>query len=784
MPINKKDLTILHQLERKVAWLSAWTVHYANNIREKNSSIKVGGHQASSASVISILSALYFTILKPEDRVAVKPHASPAFHAIQYILGLQTKEQLQNFRSIGGAQAYPSRTKDSTRVDFSTGSVGLGGAITLFGSLIQDYVYSHKYLYKKNKLGRMIALFGDAELDEGNVYEALLEGAKQNIRNCWWIIDYNRQSLDAIIPDRLFIRIGDLFELMDWRVITKKYGKKLQSISKKKGGKYILRWIDNCPNDLYGALTFKGGPGWRSHLEKDLNNNESALQLIQSMNDEDLNDLMTNLAGNDIESVIETFDSFKNDDVPTCFIFYTVKGYGLPLAGHKDNHAGLLNEDQMHILRSKMKIKTGKEWDVSSGLNEDKEKINKFLSIVPFLKNEEPLQDIKTIDVPDIDSFDLLTRNKTSTQEAFGRLLNEIGKGNTKLANRIITASPDVTVSTSLGGWVNQRKIYNRKEKEDVFKDEKVISAQSWMTSRSGQHVELGIAENNLFLFLAAAGLSHKLFGTRLLPIGTIYDTFIQRGLDALNYAAYLESKFILVATPSGVSLATEGGAHQSITSPLIGIGQPNVTAVEPAYVDELAVLFKWALEEIQKKDGNSVYFRLSTLPLEQPARELDSGLISDIENGAYWKHYPKENPEVIIIYQGVLAKEVEEAFIIIKEELSNTGVLAITSSDKLYQNWNSSKKLQQDGENVKSHIENMLEIISPHIPIITVIDGHSAALSWLGGVKGNTIFPIGISNFGQSGKVEDIYEKYQLNSNNIIKTIASAILSKKKYKM
>ena len=278
--ISDKDLSILKDLEKKVSWLSAWMIHNANNIRESQDGLKVGGHQASSASIISIMVALYFKVLQSEDRVAVKPHAAPVFHSIQYLLGNQSKEKLENFRGFGGAQSYPSRTKDTADVDYSTGSVGLGGAITIFGSLIQDYLYQHNLINEQNRNGKMVALLGDAELDEGNIYEALLEGAKQNVRNCWWVIDYNRQSLDAVVADELHLKIDELFASMGWRVVTLKYGKKLQNLSKIKGGNKILNWIDNCPNDLYSALSYLGSKGWRDHLNNDLKNDKDALKII------------------------------------------------------------------------------------------------------------------------------------------------------------------------------------------------------------------------------------------------------------------------------------------------------------------------------------------------------------------------------------------------------------------------------------------------------------------------------------------------------------------------
>ena len=273
------ELNILKDLERKVSWFSNYIIHNANYLRIKEDDLKVGGHQASCASVVSILVVLYFKVLNKLDRVAIKPHASPVFHAIQYLLNNQSLDNLKNFRKINGAQAYPSSTKDFCNVDFSTGSVGLGGAMTIFSSIVQDYLSCNDFLKVNNK-SKMISVFGDAELDEGNIYEALLEGAKHNIENCWWIIDYNRQSLDGIIHGKLFEKLINLFKLMDWDVHILKYGKKLQRLKRLKGGIKILKWIDDCPNDLFSALTFQGAKAWRNTLQDDFKNNNDVLKII------------------------------------------------------------------------------------------------------------------------------------------------------------------------------------------------------------------------------------------------------------------------------------------------------------------------------------------------------------------------------------------------------------------------------------------------------------------------------------------------------------------------
>ncbi len=366
-----RDLQILSELERKVLWLATWTIHHANHLRESGDGLKVGGHQASSASLATIMTALYFHTLRPQDRVAVKPHAGPNFHAIQYLLGRQTRDKLENFRGYKGAQSYPSRTKDTDGVDFSTGSVGLGVSQTLFSSLVQDYVRAHGWGQEINgeprPEGRMIALLGDAELDEGNIFEAILEGWKHGLRNCWWIVDYNRQSLDAVVREGLWERYQNLFRNFGWDVVVLKYGALQQAAFREPGGERLRQWIDNCPNQLYSALVFQGGAAWRKRLLDEIGDQGAVTRLIEQRSDEELARLMNNLGGHDLRAIIEAFDGIDHDR-PVCFIAYTIKGMGLPFAGHKDNHAGLMTPAQMETFRAAMKIRPGHEWDRFEGL--------------------------------------------------------------------------------------------------------------------------------------------------------------------------------------------------------------------------------------------------------------------------------------------------------------------------------------------------------------------------------------------------------------------------------
>ena len=510
-------------------------------------------------------------------------------------------EGWKTFRGYKGAQSYPSRTKDADDVDFSTGSVGLGVAQTLFSSLVQDYVRAHGWGLSRPE-GRMVALVGDAELDEGNIFEALLEGWKQGIRNCWWIIDYNRQSLDAVVREGLWERYEQLFKNFGWDVVIVKYGSLQQAAFKEPGGDRLRQWIDKCPNQLYSALVFAGGAAWRKRLNDEIGDQGDVTRLLEKRSDDELAALMNNLGGHDLPSVLEAFHAATSDK-PTCFICYTVKGFGLPMAGHKDNHAGLMTPAQMEVFRQAMAVRPGHEWDKFEGLTLPAEKLQKFLDRVPFAAGTARRLDAPAIDVPE--TLPVTIQPTMATQTGFGALLNEIGRGDSGFAQRIVTTSPDVTVSTNLGPWVNRRGLFAREAMADTFKSERIPSTFNWEFSPKGQHIELGIAENNLFILLSALGLSHSINGERLLPIGTLYDPFIARGLDALNYACYQDARFILVATPSGITLAGEGGAHQSIAEPLIGLAQDGLAAFEPAYVDELAVILRWAFAYIQK-DGDA----------------------------------------------------------------------------------------------------------------------------------------------------------------------------------
>ena len=505
-------------------------------------------------------------------------------------------------------------------------------------------------------------------------------------------------------------------------------------------------------------------------MQRDTKQYPGIRRVLEEFDDMQLHELMMNLAGHDMATLLDAFHGIQ-DDQPTCFIAYTIKGFGLPFAGHKDNHAGLMTPEQMETFKRTMRIPEGEEWSRFAGLNLPADEFERLLTAVPFAQQESRAFQAPAVSVPSVPVP--AGGGQTSTQQGFGRILSDLAGGNSELAERIVTTSPDVTVSTNLGGWVNRRGVFHRKKLADVFKDEKALSPQSWAMSPSGQHLELGIAEHNLFLMLGALGLAAPLFGVRLLPIGTLYDPFICRGLDALNYACYQDARFILVATPSGVTLAPEGGAHQSISTPLIGMAQDGLAYFEPAYVDELTVIMEWAFHHLQAPppQGGSVYLRLSTRPLRQPGRELTSSLREEIVNGAYWRVRPASGAGLAIVYCGAIAQEAQEAHNMLLDDLPGAGLLAITSPDRLHTDWLHHKRLGS----MNSHIERLVAPLSPDAVLVTVLDGHPATLSWLGSAARHRVRPLGIEHFGQSGDILDLYRAYGINAEAILDAVAMA---------
>jgi pyruvate dehydrogenase E1 component len=765
--IHGIELDTLESIQRRVLWLAVRMVDSANNDRPHDE-IKVGGHQASSASMVSIMTAMWFGHLTADDKVAVKPHASPVYHSIKYLTGELDRSYLTRLRGFGGLQAYPSRTKDPDVSDFSTGSVGLGVVAPLFAAAVRRYV-DLQFGPRSDRPPRFIALAGDAELDEGNIWEAISDPALQGLGNVMWIVDTNRQSLDRVIPDQKIKKLIDFFAGAGWHVVEAKYGRLLHDAFSREGGDELHRYIDAMSNEEYQSLFALHGAELRNRFLAGAT--DSLRSFIAQWGDDELAPLLQNLGGHDLSTLL---DSYRQcDDVidrPSVVFAYTVKGWGLPIAGDPLNHAALLSKKQIDTLRASLSLTAETEWD---GFEPDSSEGRRCAAVGRQINNTPP-PPRPTITVPE--SVGTVTVTKpVSTQETFGRLLVRLGDV-PGLGRRLVTTSPDVSVSTNLGGWINKMGVFNPSDQPDYLGDSRLLK---WKQSSSGQHIELGISEMNLFLMLQALGLAHDLHDQQLLPVGTVYDPFVCRGLDALISALYNGAQFIVAGTPSGITLSAEGGAHQSSITPSIGLELPNICAAEPAYARALDWLICDGLERISTIGGDSLYLRLSTRPIDQePFERLVAvgdpiQLRHDVLAGGYRLREPNERPaEVVLATCGAVVPEVLEAARMLDAEGLPSLVLDLTSSDRLYREWRRETREATRNARISTPTFHLASLIAPHerhVPIVTVHDAASHHLAWLGGVFGARTLSVGVDDFGQSGTISDLYHCFDLTSEQIV---------------
>ena len=794
------DQDVLAAIQQRVLWLATRIVDAANHDRDTGDGVKVGGHQASSASLVSVMTALYFAYLDAPDKVSVKPHASPVYHAIQYLLGHLDRDYLPSLRAFGGLQAYPSRTKDPDGPDFSTGSVGLGAAAPLFAAVARRYVDAH---FGPRPRSRFISLIGDAELDEGNIWEAVADSATDGLGNVMWIVDLNRQSLDRVVPGVRIAQWEQQFTAAGWHVVEAKYGAALQQAFARPGGTALRDWIDALPNEHYQSLFGLDPAGVRERFLDGAP--EDVRGFCASLADDELAALVTDLAGHDLRSLLGAFAACDAEkDRPSVVFAYTVKGWGLPIAGNPRNHSALLTTTQMDEMRAQAGLTGDTEWDRFDPMTPAGQWVaarREHLARPPRRSalDHGALHHGAAVTVPD--STGLRTGRPLSTQEAFGRILVDLSRDEA-VAPYLVTAAPDVATSTNLAGFINRTKVFSPDARRSWSED----TVLKWAEGPDGHHIELGISEMNLFLLLGQLGLAWDLSDQPLLPVGTVYDPFVLRGLDAFIYSVYSGARFIVAGTPSGVTLAPEGGAHQSTITPSVGLELPGVTFIEPAYATALDWLLCGALQGIATanaaalgptRDGTPVmedgsyYFRLTTRGLDQQpfqaARDRlgDAVLRRQVLAGAYRlvdAGQPQDGtPMVHLAASGAVLPEVLAAAAELADEGIAANVVDITSADRLYRAWQRTLRQGVRTATVPS-IPGALRsafggsAFGDRVPIVTVHDAASHTLSWLGSALGVPAVSLGVDSFGQSGAVSDLYRAHDLDPGSIVNAALAAL--------
>jgi len=773
---DPETIPILETIAQRVLWLSTYMIHYANKVRPNPDGMKVGGHQASCASVVSLMTALYFAMLRPQDHVAVKPHASPVLHAIQYLLGRLPQHMLTTLRDFGGLQAYPSRTKDPDGVTIATGSVGLGAAATIFGALTQRYIRDH---FGHAVPGRYIALVGDAEIDEGNVPEALGEASAYGLSDLWWMVDINRQSLDHIAPEGQVLQIARLFEAKGWEVLWLKYGSQQRAFFERPQGHWLQQWIDDCSNAEYQSLLNAAGAEIRrAMVEWGTAVGADMARLLTDVDDATLKELLMNLGGHDMSQILQAFAAAaKVQDRPVAIMAYTIKGWGLPIAGHIDNHAAQLTHTHIAAMQERLGIAAGHEWDsydASDPIAQWLQHTQRQLAGPPQRRVSSTATPV-SLRVPE--TLRIRFPERASTQGAFGHIL--VALSDIKdVAARLITTSPDVAVSTNLANWINKRGIYAPADRPDYWAKHGITSLLQWHETATGQHIELGIAENNFYLALAMLGLAHELHGELLLPIGTVYDPFVARGLDALTYATYVGAKFIFAGTPSGLSLSREGGAHQSIYTPLVGMGLPGLLYYEPAYAAELECIMCWGLQQLTDRlHGQSLYLRLSTRPITQAVRHSTPEWRCQVLAGGYWLRDYRQQPDytqrprVHLFASGVMLEEALQASDMAAEDGIYANVINVTSADRLFRAYVAASQ-----QGTTSYLDELLPAAERHVPVITLLDGHPLTLAWLGALFNAPLKPLGVMNFGETGSLQQLYHKHHIDTDAVLAAIVQVL--------
>ena len=782
---SQADLAVLAEIEQRVLWLATRIVDAANHDRDTGDGVKVGGHQASSASLVSALTALYFGYLDGPDKVSVKPHASPVYHAIQYLLGNLDRSYLTTLRAFGGLQAYPSRTKDPDAPDFSTGSVGLGAAAPLFAAATRRYVDAH---FGARPRSRFIAVIGDAELDEGNIWEAVSDPATDGLGDVMWIVDLNRQSLDRVVPGVRIAQWERQFTAAGWHVVEAKYGARLQAAFAQPGGAPLRDWIDSMPNEHYQSLFGLGPAALRTRF---LDGAPADVQgCCADIPDEELASLVTDLAGHDLSSLLDAFaqcDAEKGR--PSVVFIYTVKGWGLPIAGNPRNHSALLTSEQIDEMRTRLGLTPETEWD-------------RFDPMTPAgqwtAARREHLARVPRAQPPSVtvpDATDIRASRPVATQEAFGRILVSLSRDES-VAPYLVTTAPDVATSTNLAGFINRVRVFSPDARRSWSED----PVLKWAEGPEGQHIELGISEMNLFLLLGQLGLAWDLSDQPLLPVGTVYDPFVLRGLDAFIYSVYSGARFIVAGTPSGVTLAPEGGAHQSTITGSVGLALPNVTFIEPAYATALDWLMCGALQAIAAanstppgaavmEDG-SYYFRLTTRGIDQQPfqaardrlgdavlrRQVLAGAYRLVDSPAAADSEGGRAPRVYLVGCGAVLPEVLAAAAELTDEGIAADVVDVTSADRLYRAWQ--RTLRQGVRTATApSIPGALRTAFPdRAPIVTVHDAASHTLSWLGSALGVPAVSLGVDSFGQSGAVADLYRAHDLDPGSIVNAALAAL--------
>jgi len=797
-------IALYEEAENWASWFAAWMVYWANNKpANKGKKPKVGGHQASALSSSSILTAYYLHIRRPQDRIAVKPHAAPFLYSLFYMMGHLSRHNVENLREFGGPPAYPVQHHYPGLIDYSTSIEGIGCAATIedaYEAVVQNIQFG------KQIDSRYEALVGDGELTELQIGGALYEAGRRKLSNvCWWI-DINRQSLDRIMEDSPLGGTGpwieSLFRANGWNTINLRWGSRIEAVFAKPGGATLRRRLDALSDSHYQALLMHDGATIRSALIGATEHEDpiivdflrefartapapvdASLNILNGFSDTDLKSLIEDVGGHDIEKLIAANQqAIRMKDAPTAVLCHTVKGRRLPgWVAHPENHGAVLSADRMEFYRRTLDLPAGEPFELPAPDSE--------LSQMMMRRGAELFPPETRISVafpaitpPAWEDIRIPLEGTKSTGTVFGNL--NLTYLRSSIGKHMAFVAPDVGLTTHLGGIISATGVFDAAPGPDLtkFLREKRQQPFGWRLSREGQFHSVAINEGLAALLAFAFGREkYAIEGKdRLIPVVTIYDVFWKHAYTQIYYALYDDARFIAVGTPSGTSLSRESGTHQSIQTPAIFMGLPNIIYYEPAFAYDMKVLYHWAIAQIISPAGEAVYLRLTTQEIDQPPIEDTPAMRDQVIRGAYWflNHrgtdgYDPARNVAHVFATGHLVTEAIKASELLLDKGIFLNVCNVTSWERLKRDWE--RYWASPDPDGSYHLNDLIPDDEVGVPTVVVGDFTPQVADWVGNALGKSVPVLGPRSFSETGSLEAIRQLHNIDADAIVRSVLSS---------
>jgi pyruvate dehydrogenase E1 component len=797
-PPDAGRLALYESIRNHAAFCAVSMIDWANHKpANRGQKPKIGGHQASSLSSADLLCAIYLHLKRPQDRVAVKPHAAPLLYSLGYLMGLVPEEQMGRLREMGGPQPYPTKTKDPVLVDYTTSSEALGVCATIYDAYGARYQSDNAARLGGRPVDSVYyAHCGDGELTEGQIDESLYDAGRWGLDNLVWIVDLNRQSLDRVMDDsgRLEEWAAAKFLTNGWHVIRLRWGSRLEELfDKGPEGAELRRRMDSLSDAQYQSLILSEPPVARRLLAgqtgaerpevralEELFAAEASLgadeargveQALAAVPDDELLRTLSHTGGHDIGRLILAFEeALAVEGRPVCIVAHTVKGHGSALAAHPENHGALMSEGQVQELRRVLGVGEGRFPRPASGSRE----------AALLQQRASECFDLSLDHVPAPVSVDLRrissgARQRESTGEAFQSLNLHLMRS--PAGPYLAFGAPDVGQTTHLGPVIRQTGVYSPAPRADYFAFLRSRSAFAWRSEASGQFHSLGIAEGNAMLWAYAFGRRKRQAEGKvpLLTVVTVYDKFFERALNQLDYAVYSDARFVAVGVPSGTGLSRETGTHQSVFTPRIVMDLPGIVGYEPAFAEDVRAIYLWALSQLWDEAGEAVYLRLSTQPFEQPPPQPDAA--EGAVKGAYWvRRAEGADPQQNLVHIFATGRKVPQA-LEAAERLEALGigasVLNVTSYERLWREWDAyrSDPSRWEDPSATYRLAELVPDAELNVPLLIVGDFAPSVCEWVPaalGRLGDHRF-LGPRSNSQAGDLESVDRYHGMSVEDIV---------------